>query len=154
MCPYICSLCLWLYLYFANRFMCVHFLRFSLYIHMNIRYLFFSVTHIYNGILFSHKKELSCAFCRDADGPRNCHTQWSKAGAFEKSHRIVKNKMCMVYSGNHIPPPPPSLTSQVYMRKLNETRCCNLFGYFQDSKVDILNTHNVRVLEGRVFGGA
>ena len=38
------------------------------------------------------------------------------------------------------------------MRKLNETRCCNIFGYFQDTKVDIPNIHNGRVLEGREFG--
>ena len=34
--------------------------------------------HIYNGILLSLKKELNCAICRDVDGPRDCHTEWSK----------------------------------------------------------------------------
>ena len=32
-----------------------------------------------NGILLSHKKEKNCAICRDVDGPRVCHTQWSKS---------------------------------------------------------------------------
>ena len=31
------------------------------------------VVHIYNGILFSHKKEKDCAICRDLDEPRDCH---------------------------------------------------------------------------------
>ena len=31
------------------------------------------VAHIYNGILFSHKKEWNCAICRDVDGPSICH---------------------------------------------------------------------------------
>ena len=35
--------------------------------------------HIYNGILLSHKKEQSCVICRDMDGPRECHTEWSKS---------------------------------------------------------------------------
>ena len=36
------------------------------------------VVHIYNGILRSHKKEQDWVICRDADGPRVCHTEWSK----------------------------------------------------------------------------
>ena len=35
---------------------------------------------IYNGILFSHRKEQNCAICREVDGPRICHTEWSKSG--------------------------------------------------------------------------
>ena len=35
---------------------------------------------IHNGILLSHKKEWSWAICRDVDGTRACHTQWSKSG--------------------------------------------------------------------------
>ena len=37
------------------------------------------VVHIYNGILLSHKKELNCVICKDMDGPRDCHTEWSKS---------------------------------------------------------------------------
>ena len=37
------------------------------------------VVHIYNGILLSHKKEWNCAVFRDMDGPRGCHTEWSKS---------------------------------------------------------------------------
>ena len=36
------------------------------------------VVHIYNGILLSHKKEQNWVICRDMDGPRDCHTEWSK----------------------------------------------------------------------------
>ena len=37
------------------------------------------VVHIYNGILLSHEKERNCVICRDMDGSRDCHTQWSKS---------------------------------------------------------------------------
>ena len=37
------------------------------------------VIHIYNGILLSHKKEQNWAIYRDVDGPRDCHTEWSKS---------------------------------------------------------------------------
>ena len=37
------------------------------------------VVHIYNGILLSHKKEWNWVICRDVDGARVCHTEWSKA---------------------------------------------------------------------------
>ena len=30
-------------------------------------------------ILLSRKKEHNWVICRDADGPRICHTQWSKS---------------------------------------------------------------------------
>ena len=33
------------------------------------------VVHIYNGILLSHKKELSWVICRDMDRPRDGHTE-------------------------------------------------------------------------------
>ena len=36
------------------------------------------VVHIYSGILLSHKKEQNWVICRDVDGPRVCHTEWSK----------------------------------------------------------------------------
>ena len=35
--------------------------------------------HIDNGILLSHIKERNWVICRDADGPRNCHTEWNKS---------------------------------------------------------------------------
>jgi len=35
--------------------------------------------HRYNGILFSHKKEWNNAICSNMDGPRDCHTEWSKS---------------------------------------------------------------------------
>ena len=37
------------------------------------------VIHIYNGILLSHQKEQKWAIYRDMDGPRVCHTEWSKS---------------------------------------------------------------------------
>ena len=37
------------------------------------------VVHIYNGVLLSHKKEQNRVICRDMDGPRDCHTEWSKS---------------------------------------------------------------------------
>ena len=36
------------------------------------------MVHIYSGILLSHKKERNWVICRDVDGPRDCHTEWSK----------------------------------------------------------------------------
>ena len=35
--------------------------------------------YIYNGILFSHKKEWNNAICSNMDGLRDCHTEWSKS---------------------------------------------------------------------------
>ena len=29
--------------------------------------------HVYNGMLLSHKKDQNWVFCRDMDGPRDCH---------------------------------------------------------------------------------
>ena len=37
------------------------------------------VAHIYNGILLSHKKEWNWVICSEMDGPRDCHTEWSKS---------------------------------------------------------------------------
>ena len=37
------------------------------------------VIHIYNGILLSHKKEQNNVICSNMDGPRDCHTEWSKS---------------------------------------------------------------------------
>ena len=32
-----------------------------------------------NGILLSHEKEQNWVICRDVNGPRGCHTEWSKS---------------------------------------------------------------------------
>ena len=37
------------------------------------------MAYIYNGILLSHKKEQNNAICSNIDGPRDCHTEWSKS---------------------------------------------------------------------------
>ena len=37
------------------------------------------MVHIYNGILLSHKKEWNNSICINMDGPRDCHTEWSKS---------------------------------------------------------------------------
>ena len=37
------------------------------------------MVHVYNVILLSNKIEENCAICRDVDGPRDCHTKWSKS---------------------------------------------------------------------------
>ena len=39
--------------------------------------------YIYNGILLSLKKEWNNAICSNMDGPRDCHTEWSKSGRGE-----------------------------------------------------------------------
>ena len=50
------------------------------------------VVHIYNGILLSHRKEWSWVICRDMDGPRECHTEWSKS---EREKQISYNNAYM-----------------------------------------------------------
>ena len=37
------------------------------------------VAQIYNGIVLSYKKEQNNVICNDMDGPRDCHTEWSKS---------------------------------------------------------------------------
>ena len=37
------------------------------------------MAHIYNGILLSQKKEWNWVICRDVDGYRDGHTEWSKS---------------------------------------------------------------------------
>ena len=37
------------------------------------------MAHICNGILLSHKKKRNWVICREVDGPRVCHTEWSKS---------------------------------------------------------------------------
>ena len=50
------------------------------------------VVHIYNGILLSHKKERNWVICWDVDGPRDCHTEWSKS---EREKQISYINTCM-----------------------------------------------------------
>ena len=38
-----------------------------------------NVAHIYNGILLSHKKKRNWVIFSEVDGPRVCHTEWSKS---------------------------------------------------------------------------
>ena len=44
--------------------------------------------YIHNGIVLSHKKEWNNAVCSHMDGPRDCHTEWSKSEK-NKYHDIV-----------------------------------------------------------------
>ena len=37
------------------------------------------VAHIYNGILLRHKRKRNWVICSEVDGPRVCHTEWSKS---------------------------------------------------------------------------
>ena len=37
------------------------------------------VVHVCNGILLHHKKKWNKVICRDAAGPGDCHTEWSKS---------------------------------------------------------------------------
>ena len=45
------------------------------------------VVHIYNGILLSYEKEWNNAICSDMDGPRDCHSEWSRSDK-DKYHMI------------------------------------------------------------------
>ena len=45
--------------------------------------------HIYNGILLSHEKEWNLVICRDVDGPRVCHTEWSKLEGEKQIHILM-----------------------------------------------------------------
>ena len=46
---------------------------------------FKTLKYIYNGILLSHKKKQNWVICSEVDGPRVCHTEWSKS---EKEKQI------------------------------------------------------------------
>ena len=37
------------------------------------------VAHIYNGILLSHEKKQNWVIYSEVDGPRDCHSEWSKS---------------------------------------------------------------------------
>ena len=55
-----------------------------LYLHRNGKK---DLVHICSGILLHRRKEWNCATCRDVDGPRDCHTEWSK---------LENNKYCVL----------------------------------------------------------
>ena len=48
------------------------------------------VGHIYNGILFSHKKEQDNAICSNVDGPRDGHTEVNSRKTNMISHEILE----------------------------------------------------------------
>ena len=47
------------------------------------------VARIYNGILLSFKKKRNWVICSEVDGPRVCHTEWSK---LEREKQILYAK--------------------------------------------------------------
>ena len=50
------------------------------------------VVRIYRGIWLSQRKEQNCPICRDADGPRDCHTEWSES---EREKQMVNINVYM-----------------------------------------------------------
>ena len=50
------------------------------------------VVHIRNGIVLSHKKEWNCIICRDVDGPRKYHIEWSSQ---EEKTNILYQHICV-----------------------------------------------------------
>ena len=56
------------------------------------------VVHIYNGILFNHKKEQNNVTCSHMDGPRDYHTKWSKS---DRERQILYDITCMWYLKNN-----------------------------------------------------
>ena len=52
----------------------------------------YDVVRIYNGILLNHKKEWNRVICRDVDGSRDCHIEWSKS---EREKQISYINACM-----------------------------------------------------------
>ena len=46
------------------------------------------MVHIYNRVLLSHSKEWNKVICSNMDGPRDCHTEWSKLDREGKYHMI------------------------------------------------------------------
>ena len=45
----------------------------------NIMEYYWDIMKYNNGMLLSHKKEWNYAICRDTDGPRDWHREWSKS---------------------------------------------------------------------------
>ena len=48
----------------------------------------FSIYCVDYDILLSHKNEWNNAICRNVDGPRDCHTKWSKSDREDKYHMM------------------------------------------------------------------
>ena len=46
----------------------------------NTPFLHFQTSKVRPVLLLSNKKECNNAICRDVDGPRDCHNEWSKSG--------------------------------------------------------------------------
>ena len=51
------------------------------------------MVHTYNGFLLSHEKERNCAICRDIDGPKDSHTEFSVSET-EKQILYINTYMC------------------------------------------------------------
>ena len=47
------------------------------------------VAHIYNGILLSRKRKQNWVICSEVNGPRICHTEWSKSERENKYHTLT-----------------------------------------------------------------
>ena len=58
--------------------------------------------HIYNRILLSHQQEWKNAFCKDMDGPRQCHTDWSNS-ARERQMSYDSCYICNLKNGTNEP---------------------------------------------------
>ena len=52
-------------------------------------------TSIYNGLLLNHKREIM-PFFGNMDGPRHCHTEWSKSGSEGEISYLMCNLKNMV----------------------------------------------------------
>ena len=50
------------------------------------------VVYTHSGVLFSHKKEGNNAIWSNMDGPRECHTEWSKS---DRKGEISCDILCM-----------------------------------------------------------
>ena len=65
------------------------------------------VVHMYNGILFSHKKEGDSTICSKMDGPRDNHTKWSNPERHKWCHLCVELKKNdtsrFIYKTNRLP---------------------------------------------------
>ena len=65
------------------------------------------VVHMYNGILFSHKKEGDSVICSKMDGPRDNHTKWSNPERHKWCHLCVEFKKNdtsrFIYKTNRLP---------------------------------------------------
>jgi len=70
------------------------------------------VIHIYSGKL-SHWKEWNDAICRNMDGPRDCHTEWSKT---EKEKFCITSLICKIKNET----PPMNLFRKQQIRRLRD----------------------------------